>query len=1134
MALLTNINGKFSVSDAGAVTFNNAFTFPTADGTANYVLKTNGSGQLAWAADNNTGGTVKGTGTATRVAFWSASDTITSDANLYWDNTNNRLGIGEASPNEKLHVNGGTANVVANFESTDAKAYISFKDSSTTNTDTVFLGAEGNNMTFYAGSASSERMRIDSSGNVGINDNIGKGKLAIKTSGTFTIDSNDGDFSAVNIVMKTDNTATNAVGSGIVWLKGGNDARKVAAITNYTYGDTDQSGLNFYVQQTSSGSSATLSEAMRIDNSGNIGIGDTGPSVKLQVSTSSPTNNVAVSIGDGWVGNSSYHKEGGLLLVSGTSQDATQTGAGIAFQTRNTGNTNYWKSSMIMDRDGAIRFTLGGAGTVAGSEDFTILSGGNVGIGNTGPTSQLQVGPGTTNATRSLIASLGGTSNSMLSTLSLVNTAGNDTIGNGAAIDFHVASTYSPTARIAGIAETTSVDTGLAFYTYSSGNLGERMRVDSLGNVGIGETSPSSKLEVRSETATHKLVSLNRAASTTAAMYLGNDSVNNAIISSNYSDLIFGRDQSSTLSEWMRIKRDGNVGIGTASPGYKLQVGDNGLGDGNITMKANSVGVNAGAKLTFNMNVGGGNADSYIAQIVPISYDSLSSGTHNSLNFKVGTWNNNADAGVSRMTILSNGNIGIGTTDPGTARLAVIGGNVGIGTTSPGYTLEIAGPSTTSFAYQRTGVSANKWGFHSDNDATYWQNLTSGNLLFTLQNGGNVGIGTTSPNNYKLEVNGNVKGDSFGTDQNTTARIFAPSGAAYDGSGTQTGYLIIKLPDNGAGGVNNMMSGLIRVFDYAGNESFDVHFAGYWYSGYNWTNCTAWIESQSNIDRNFNVRFGAMTGAAGSGTRPYITIGEGNSTWSYCKFSVMEYTSGHSNMNLYKWNSGWEMDLSSTVPGVTARTNTNCQVNNWARNGQDLYYGSGTGNVGIGDTAPTSLSVNTSSLTVNSTRTDLSGALFQKSNGVIKFQQYWATAGIIADVSAGDYFWKLANVNKMGLDTGTGALTVVGDVVAYGSPSDKRLKENIKPIESALDKVSKLQGVTFDWIQKEDQILDIKEDIGFIAQDVQKVIPELVRENDNGMLSMRHQGIAPILLEAIKELKAEIEGLKKCKCDCKR
>ncbi len=105
-------------------------------------------------------------------------------------------------------------------------------------------------------------------------------------------------------------------------------------------------------------------------------------------------------------------------------------------------------------------------------------------------------------------------------------------------------------------------------------------------------------------------------------------------------------------------------------------------------------------------------------------------------------------------------------------------------------------------------------------------------------------------------------------------------------------------------------------------------------------------------------------------------------------------------------------------------------------------------------------------------------------------------------------------------------LTCAGDVIAYGSPSDVRLKENIKPIESALDKVSKLQGVTFDW-KKSDSILDIKEDIGFIAQDVQKVIPELVRENKDGMLSMRHQGIAPILLEAIKELKAEIEELKK-------
>jgi hypothetical protein len=199
----------------------------------------------------------------------------------------------------------------------------------------------------------------------------------------------------------------------------------------------------------------------------------------------------------------------------------------------------------------------------------------------------------------------------------------------------------------------------------------------------------------------------------------------------------------------------------------------------------------------------------------------------------------------------------------------------------------------------------------------------------------------------------------------------------------------------------------------------------------------------------------------------------------------------------------------------------------------DSYFNGG--NVGIGDTSPTSISANTNSLSVNSSRTDLSGGLISKANGTVKHQQYWDSSGYSFNLSAssGIFKWNFGSSTKMALST-SGSVTVTGDLVAYGSPSDKRLKENIKPIESALDKVMKLEGVTFDWIQKEDQILNIKEDIGFIAQDVQKVVPDLVRENEDGMLSMRHQGIAPILLEAIKELKAEIEELKKHSCDCKK
>jgi hypothetical protein len=117
----------------------------------------------------------------------------------------------------------------------------------------------------------------------------------------------------------------------------------------------------------------------------------------------------------------------------------------------------------------------------------------------------------------------------------------------------------------------------------------------------------------------------------------------------------------------------------------------------------------------------------------------------------------------------------------------------------------------------------------------------------------------------------------------------------------------------------------------------------------------------------------------------------------------------------------------------------------------------------------------------------------------------------------------------------TGTFTTSGDIVGFGSPSDISLKENIKPIDNALDKVCKLKGVTFDW-KESDSILEIKEDIGFIAQDVQEVLPELIKENDNGKLSLRDKGIVPVLVEAIKELKAEIDELKKCNkcknCNC--
>ena len=74
---------------------------------------------------------------------------------------------------------------------------------------------------------------------------------------------------------------------------------------------------------------------------------------------------------------------------------------------------------------------------------------------------------------------------------------------------------------------------------------------------------------------------------------------------------------------------------------------------------------------------------------------------------------------------------------------------------------------------------------------------------------------------------------------------------------------------------------------------------------------------------------------------------------------------------------------------------------------------------------------------------------------------------------------------------------------------------------------------TITTIDEENKLKKWKNDLGFIAQDVQKVVPELVRENENGMLSVRHQSITPILLEAIKELEARVKELEN-NCDCKK
>ncbi len=100
-------------------------------------------------------------------------------------------------------------------------------------------------------------------------------------------------------------------------------------------------------------------------------------------------------------------------------------------------------------------------------------------------------------------------------------------------------------------------------------------------------------------------------------------------------------------------------------------------------------------------------------------------------------------------------------------------------------------------------------------------------------------------------------------------------------------------------------------------------------------------------------------------------------------------------------------------------------------------------------------------------------------------------------------------------DVMTGSL----EVPTLFRTSDRRLKKNITPYENALDTVMALNGVRFDWRESG------KADVGFIAQEVEKVEPVLVRDNSKGFKSVKYGNIVAIVVEAIKELSEKIEVL---------
>ena len=233
---------------------------------------------------------------------------------------------------------------------------------------------------------------------------------------------------------------------------------------------------------------------------------------------------------------------------------------------------------------------------------------------------------------------------------------------------------------------------------------------------------------------------------------------------------------------------------------------------------------------------------------------------------------------------------------------------------------------------------------------------------------------------------------------------------------------------------------------------------------------------------------------------------------------------------------------SETYYGVHASveggTSTNMGVASWSMSGTTNYgvYGYAAGgdtNYDIYGYAGSSVGTNYAGYFVG--KVALSRSL---GNVEVQFQEageYRCAVGYsIADGHL--YLYNGGNVavksGKLGVGTINPSykLDVEGDIecTTLHETSDVQLKKNIQPLTQALDKVGKLRGISFQW-KESDHSQDSKtshKQIGVIAQEVEAVLPELVAENNEGYKSVEYTKLTAVLIEAVKELKAENERLR--------
>ena len=502
-----------------------------------------------------------------------------------------------------------------------------------------------------------------------------------------------------------------------------------------------------------------------VSSNGNVGVGTTKPVNYLQVGGAGVNSNTAiVSI----IGNTPSHLyDSGQLDVRTQESYAINKGGMISLGGNALANNNPYNFGVIGGYKENVTVSNFAGYLFFGTSDHysnlyervRIDSNGNVGIGTTGPNAKLEV----------------------------FQTAGENlrlTKTGGAALSFFQGSISD--AMFEGVSN------GLRLYTGDS--LTERVRVDSAGNVGIGTTAPSTKLEVAGTVSASALV-VN--GTITANRLIGDGSAltnlptvstanlaltSNIAISMNAQGLM-GAISVATGNAIMSITTAGNVGIGTTSPTQMLSVGSG--SPFNVT----SAGVVTNAGETIN-----GNLAIFPSSAVPVqiglangygakqglvfasngstgytSFGIINNQTAGRLSFATAPWNIgvNSDLAtnwIETMSITSAGNVGIGTTAPGQS-LHVYNGNGATGYKTARFDSNDTANGTRIVVSNSGNTAANNYGFVSGGTLLGVDKFSIARLntdsvysdldMMVFDTAGNVGIGTTAPST-KLEVAGTV------------------------------------------------------------------------------------------------------------------------------------------------------------------------------------------------------------------------------------------------------------------------------------------------------------------------------------------------------------------------------------------